>query len=67
MPQDAKVFTIYDGFCTVDPDHVWLARGGNYVVMVDQNAPVYRDGDRPIGAPSEDDEMGWYSPRTKIE
>lgn len=61
MPQDAKVFAIYDGFCSVDPDHVWVTRKG-HVVMIDANAPCYHDSDRPPWAPLEKDESNWYTP-----
>lgn len=62
MPQDAKVMTIYDGFCTVDPDHVFVARGG-HVIMVDENNAVYREDDRPEWAPHEKDENNWHTPK----
>lgn len=62
MPPDAKVMAIYDGFCSVDPEHVWLSRGG-YVVMVDSSAPVYHDRDRPEWAPMEKDDGVWMSPQ----
>jgi hypothetical protein len=61
LPQDARVMAIYDGFCTVDPEHVYLARGG-HVVMVDSSRPVYRDADRPPDAPTEKAESDWYTP-----
>jgi hypothetical protein len=61
MPQDAKVWAIYDGFCSVDPEHVWLSRGG-YVVMVDANSPVYHEDARPEWAPHERDESNWHTP-----
>lgn len=61
MPQDAKVITIYDGFCSVPPAHVWLSQGG-FVVMVDYGDVVYHDEDRPPGAPTVKEEYSWHAP-----
>lgn len=64
MPQDAEVWSIYDGFCSVDPDHVWVARGG-HVVMVSEDSPVYHDDDRPEWAPREKTIRTWLAPKAK--
>lgn len=46
MPQDASIASLYDGFCEIEPNCIWLARNG-HVVMADYDSVVYHDEDRP--------------------
>ena len=57
LPNDANVVAIYDGFCTVSVDNVYLSKGGRVVLVNDQ--AVYEDEDRPEGAPLKKDDYCW--------
>lgn len=40
MPQDASVWALYDGFCQVTPEVVYLAKGG-HVILKREDEDVY--------------------------
>lgn len=57
LPNDAEVAAIYDGFCSVNVDHVYLSKGGS-VILINSGA-VYEDRDRPEGAPLQSEVYSW--------
>jgi hypothetical protein len=61
MPQDAPVRSLYDGFCSIDFEFVWLSRGGE-VIATGSGQTVYNDEDRPADAPLAEVEPYWDTP-----
>lgn len=61
LPQDAEFVALYDGSCETSPDHVFLSRGGR-VIMASGGEPVYFDEDRPLDAPTWEDDECWELP-----
>ncbi len=59
LPNDAEVVAIYDGFCSIQVDNIYLSKGGR-VILVDDGA-VYEDEDRPDGAPLQSEEYCWIA------
>lgn len=53
MPQDARVFHVWDGKPRTAITFVWLSRSGN-VMTADYNQNVYTNEHRPADAPSDD-------------
>ena len=58
LPGDASVFLLYDGALRREIDVVWEATSGA-VGVGGRDEPVYDDDDRPVGAPSENDNPYW--------
>ena len=58
FPDDAQVRYIYDGAARGEAIITWLAKGG-FVVISDGQEMVYSDRDRPLGAPTVEQERHW--------
>lgn len=58
MPPEAEMGVIWDGGCRSGAEYVWLAKGG-MVLIADGNDVVYDDDDRPLSAPTPEQERYW--------
>ena len=58
MPQDAGVWALWDGAARSEINLVWLARDGK-VVTADGTEPAMYDDDRPVDAPTRDEDNDW--------
>lgn len=63
MPQDAEFRAIHDGY-SCDLSLIWLSKGGA-VIVADFDEVVYKDKNRPIGAPDEKQKKYWHTPFSK--
>lgn len=61
LPPDAEVGHLWDGRVRTKIQHVWLARNGS-VVTSDYEMVCYDGDQRPIDAPTEEQERHWYTP-----
>jgi hypothetical protein len=66
MPADAEVFHLWDGALRTAIQHVWLTRAGT-VGTGDNNAVCYDTEDRPVDAPTEQDDRYWSTPDGRVE
>jgi hypothetical protein len=66
MPEDAKVFHLWDGEARTEIEHVWLSRGGT-VVTADFDMVSYSNEDRPTDAPTEEHDPYWRTPEAPSE
>lgn len=64
MPPDAQVMHIYDGEARHVINHAWLTADGR-VMTADTDAVCYSTEDRPIGAPSADENY-WRTPKDSM-
>lgn len=64
MPQEAEVYSMYDGAASNDVDFVWRSRSGD-VVLSPCNQMVYDTDDRPITAPTQEEDEFWSTPKSK--
>lgn len=60
LPQNAEVFALWDGAARSTIDGFYLAQSGNVIGAADDHS-AYDDEDRPVGAPSSDEDPH-YSP-----
>lgn len=61
MPSDARVFHAWDGAARTEIEHVWVARSGN-VITADSGEVVYDTDDRPVTAPTAEQNRYWSTP-----
>ena len=61
MPDDATVEALYDNFCHMNIDNVWLGRAG-IVLLVGGGELVKYTEDRPINAPTKEEDRDWCAP-----
>lgn len=61
MPSNAKVYHLWDGEARTEIKHVYLARSGN-VITADDRQVAYCNEDRPISAPTSDEDQYWETP-----
>ena len=61
MPQDAYVFCLWDGGAGTEIQNVWLSRDGR-VITSDYSEPCYYTRDRPIEAPTQEEDAVWETP-----
>lgn len=60
MPPDAEVMHLWDGELRTTIEHVWVSRGGD-VVTADCKEVAYSDCDRPVGAPTSEQDPYWQT------
>ena len=58
LPQDAKVYHLWDGELRTEINVVYEAQNGS-VVTADYGEVCYSSGARPIGTPSSKEEQFW--------
>jgi hypothetical protein len=58
MPENAGVGIVYDGAIRADAGKVILARS-RIVAIKAMNEPLYYDEDRPVGAPTSEEDPYW--------
>lgn len=61
MPPDARVWHLWDGRLRTEIEHVWLTRSG-VVATADNNAVCYDTEDRPVDAPTSEQDLYWNTP-----
>lgn len=61
MPPDARVFHLWDGGLGTEIEHVWLTRSGN-VGTGDNDHVCYETEDRPVDAPTAEEDRYWHTP-----
>ena len=61
MPQDAVVLHVWDGSARTEINFVWLSRGGD-VITADYDMVCYHTEQRPIDAPTEEEDRYWSTP-----
>ncbi len=61
MPADAQVLHLWDGALRTAIEHVWLTRTG-VVGTGDHDEVCYDTDDRPLEAPSQEQERYWATP-----
>jgi hypothetical protein len=66
VPQDAEVLGVFDGAARLGIHHVWLSNSG-YVLLADEESPVYYDEDRPVSGPTVAQSEPWLTPRVTPE
>lgn len=60
MPASAPVRVVYDGNVSLsDIPTIYLARNGCAMIVKDDDEPVYCTEWRPLGAPTEEEDMCW--------
>jgi hypothetical protein len=62
MPPHANVKHVWDGVSRTEIHHVWLSRDGE-VMTADAEEVVYDTGDRPVDAPTMEEDLYWKTPR----
>lgn len=58
MPQDAMVWHLWDGALYTEIEIVYLSKAGD-VVTSDFGMVCYDDKDRPVDAPTSDEDIHW--------
>lgn len=61
MPKDAPVEHLWDGRTRTSIELVWLSKGG-YVVTSDYGMVCYDTNDRPLDAPTGEEDRYWSTP-----
>ena len=64
MPADAEVWHLWDGALRTCIEFVWLTRTG-VVGTGDAHDVCYHTDDRPIDAPTAQEEQYWYTPNSQ--
>ena len=62
MPPEAEVFHLWDGEARTEINCVWLAQSGK-VITADFDEVAYSTKTRPTGAPTEDEDPYWKTPK----
>jgi hypothetical protein len=62
MPPRANVKHVWDGVARTEIRHVWLSRDGE-VMTADAEEVVYDTGDRPVDAPTMEEDLYWRTSR----
>lgn len=47
LPNDAPVVSIYDGYCDIDIDLVYLSKGGR-VILINEYSSIYDEENKPM-------------------
>jgi hypothetical protein len=63
MPQDARVLHLWDGAPKTEIQTIYLAKSGD-VITSDYSMVCYRDEDRPVNAPTEEEDEYWETEKS---
>lgn len=61
LPQDHSVWVVYDGAARQPVEHAWPTSDGR-VLLAGSERAVYYSADRPIGAPTQEEDPYWQTP-----